>query len=103
MNYIELVRVYLELEKTTKKLEKTDIIANFLKHVSGSEIKDVIYLLEGRVFPEYDERKIGMSSRLILKVISSSSGDSINDVEKLWKETGRVPKNNEILDEILNK
>ena len=100
MNYIELVRVYLELEKTTKKLEKTDIIANFLKHVSGSEIKDVIYLLEGRVFPEYDERKIGMSSRLILKVISSSSGDSINDVEKLWKETGDLGK---VAEQLMNK
>ncbi|MEK6862795.1 MAG: ATP-dependent DNA ligase [Nanoarchaeota archaeon] len=92
MKYSELIKVYLELEKTTKKLEKADIIANFLKHVSKDEIKYVIHLLEGRIFPEYDERKIGMSSRLIIKVISASTGNSMYDVERLWKETGALGK-----------
>ena len=92
MKYSELIKVYLELEKTTKKLEKADIIANFLKHVSKDEIRYVVYLLEGRIFPEYDERKIGMSSRLIIKVISASTGNSMYDVERLWKETGALGK-----------
>ena len=69
MIYNELVKVYLNLERTTKKLEKTDILTEFLKNVNKNEIKDIIHLLQGKVFPEYDERKIGMSSRLILKVI----------------------------------
>ncbi|MEK6907279.1 MAG: ATP-dependent DNA ligase [Nanoarchaeota archaeon] len=97
MNYSELVKVYLELEKTTKRLEKTEIIANFLKHISKDEIKDVIHLLKGKIFADYDERKIGMSSRLVLKVISSSTGNSVNEVEKLWKETGDLGKVAEIL------
>jgi DNA ligase-1 len=97
MNYSELVRIYLELEKTTKKLEKTDIIANFLKYLNKEEIRDVIYLLEGRIFPEYDERKIGMSSRLVLKVIASSSGNNVNDVEKLWKSLGDLGRVSEQL------
>ena len=88
MNYSELVKVYLELEKTTKRLEKTDIISNFLKHVNKDEIQYVIHLLQGKVFADYDPRKIGMSSRLVLKVISSSTGNPQNDVEKLWKELG---------------
>ncbi len=41
MQYSKLVQVYKDLEKTTKKLEKTDIIAEFLKHVNKDEIKDV--------------------------------------------------------------
>ncbi|MEK6935077.1 MAG: ATP-dependent DNA ligase, partial [Nanoarchaeota archaeon] len=56
---------------------------------SGKEDLDrVIYLLEGRVFPQYDERKIGMSSRLILKVISKVTGVDANEVEKEWKKKG---------------
>jgi len=92
MLYSKLVQVYKELEKTTKKLEKTEIIANFLKHVNKEEIKNVIHLLEGRIFPGHDERKVGMSSRLILKVIANSTGNSHENVEKLWKEIGDLGK-----------
>jgi len=97
MRYLELVNIYLELEKTTKKLEKADILVNFLKNLNKNEIRNIIYLLEGRVFPEYDERKIGMSSRLILKVISNSIGISINEVENKWKELGDLGKTAELL------
>ncbi len=92
MRYKELVEVYLELEKTTKKLEKSRIISEFIKKVKKEEIKDVIHLLEGRIFPEYDERKIGMSSRLILKVISTSTGNNQEHVENIWKKTGDLGK-----------
>ena len=92
MQYSKLVRVYLELEKTTKKLEKADIIADFLKNAQKDDVRDVIHLLQGKIFAEYDERKIGMSSRLILKAISSSTGNPQDKVEKLWKEIGDLGK-----------
>ena len=92
MQYFSLVNVYNELEKTTKKLEKTEIIANFLKDVSKDEIRDIIHLLRGKVFPDYNSRKIGMSSRLKLKVISSSTGVNQERVERLWKDIGDLGK-----------
>ena len=92
MQYSKLVRVYLELEKTTKKLEKADIIADFLKNAQKDDIRDIIHLLQGKIFAEYDERKIGMSSRLILKAISSSTGNPQDKVERLWKEIGDLGK-----------
>ena len=88
MDYSELVNLYEALEKTSKRLEKTEILSNFLKKVDKNDFEFVMYLLQGRVFPSWDERKIGMSSRLVLKVISSSTGNPQNDVEKLWKELG---------------
>ncbi len=48
MNYSKLVEVYIALEKTTKRLEKTYIISKFLKKVPKSDIGEVIYLLQGR-------------------------------------------------------
>ena len=92
MKYDKLVKVYNELERTSKKLEKTEIIANFLKQIDKDEIKDIIHLLQGKVFADYDERKIGMSSRLILKVISNSTGIQQDKVERVWKEAGDLGK-----------
>lgn len=97
MDYSNLVDLYLSLEKTTKRLEKTSIISNFLKKCDDTTLVIAIHLLQGMVFPLYDERKIGMSSRLILKVISQSVGVSTNEVEKLWREKGDLGVASEML------
>jgi len=47
MYYEELANIYSELGKTTKRLEKVDIISEFLKKVSKDELSKVIYLLQG--------------------------------------------------------
>ena len=88
MDYIKLVEVYEKLEKTSKKLEKTAIISEFLKNVKSDETEIVINLLQGTVFPLYDQREIGVSSRLIIKIIASSSGEDSEKVEKLWAKKG---------------
>ncbi len=88
MHYQQLVDLYLSLEKTTKRLEKTKLIADFLKEVPKETIKDVVYLVQGKVFPPWDERKIGFSSRSMLKVISVASGTSVDKVEHLWSKKG---------------
>ncbi len=88
MEYKALVAVYLNLEKTTKRLEKTAIIAEFLKKVAAGDLPMIIQLVEGRVFPENEDQKIGFSSRLILKAIASSSGVDEEKVENVWSKVG---------------
>ncbi|MBI2671683.1 ATP-dependent DNA ligase [Candidatus Woesearchaeota archaeon] len=88
MYYSDLVKYYEELEKTTKRLEKVEILSRLLNHTSADKLDSIIYLIRGKVFPDWDERKIGYSSRLILKAISSVTGINQNDVEKLWKKKG---------------
>ena len=88
MDYSKLVEVYERLEKTTKRLEKTYIISELLKKTPESELNHIIYLIQGNVFPKWDERKVGMSSRLILKAISESTGVSTGRIEKEWAKKG---------------
>lgn len=88
MDYSELVKAYSELESTTKRLEKTYIISELLINTSKKDLDQIVYLLQGRVFPRWDERKIGMSSRLVLKSISLSTGVSSEKIEKEWAKTG---------------
>ena len=88
MDYSKLVEVYERLEKTTKRLEKTYIISELLKKTPESELNHIIYLIQGNVFPRWDERKVGMSSRLILKAISEATGVSTERIEKEWAKKG---------------
>jgi len=88
MHYSKLVEVYEKLEATTKRLDHTHTISEFLKDVSTEDLGTTILLLEGRIFPRWDEREIGMASKMMLKAITVASGDTKNRVNSEWKNTG---------------
>lgn len=88
MQYKTLAELYVQLEKTSKRLEKTFLLSTFLKQCSAEDLKEVVYLVQGRVFAQADERKLGMSSQLLLKVIAHATGESKETVEDMWKKEG---------------
>ncbi len=97
MKYSELVEVYRKLEATSKRLEKTHHLSEFLKKTGASDIEEVMLLLAGRVFPAWDERKIGVASRMMIKALAKATGDSPDAVEKSWKKTGDLGDTAELL------
>ncbi|MEM4242744.1 MAG: ATP-dependent DNA ligase [Candidatus Woesearchaeota archaeon] len=88
MKYSGLVGVYGQLEKTTKRLEKTAILAKFISSIPENELDHVMLLLQGRVFPQWDSREIGMSTQLLLKAIALATGIALDKVESHWAKTG---------------
>jgi len=87
MHYSKLVEVYEKVEPA-KRLEQTYIISEFLKGVSLEDLEDTILLIEGRIFPRWDEREIGIASKLMVKAISLASGESKEKIISEWKKTG---------------
>ncbi|MEM3405506.1 MAG: ATP-dependent DNA ligase [Candidatus Pacearchaeota archaeon] len=87
MLYSKLCDIYEKLEKTSKRLEKTEILSDFIKKLNIEE-KEIIYLLQGRVFPDYDSREIGISTQLVIKSLEKSSGTKNEEIVKLWKKLG---------------
>jgi DNA ligase-1 len=98
MDYSKLVEVYEELSGTTKKLEKIDILSKFLPELKSHE--EWIYLLRGRVFPDYDEREFGISTQLTIKAISKASGVSSEEILEKFKKVGDV---GEIAEDLVGK
>jgi len=96
MEYKKLIELYEELSSTTKRLEKIDILSKFLKQLNESD-RDVMYLLLGDIYPEYDERKIGISNQLAIKAISKATGIDEKNVLNKWKEIGDLGKVAEVL------
>jgi len=91
MRYQELAKFYEEASSTTKRLEKIQILSKFLKHLEEKD-RDILYLLLGEIYPDYDERRIGISSQLAIKAISKATGTSEKDVVASWKKLGDLGK-----------
>jgi DNA ligase 1 len=88
MKYAELVTLYEELDSTSKRLEKTNFISIFLKKVPDELLDEFLLLVQGKIFPDYMDKKIGISSRLAIKAISKTTGNSENEIEGEWKKLG---------------
>src|SRR3989344_4030736 len=88
MNYSEIVEVYERLAKTNKRLEKTAIIADFLKILKNKGKSEWIYLLKGKVVADYDAREIGMSEQLVIKAIAKSFGINSEEIVKKFRKIG---------------
>jgi len=88
MDYIQLSELYEKLEGTSKRLEKTKILSEFLKDCPKKDIDKVMLLVQGLVFSKSDDRKIGVASKLIVKALNVATGITAVDVEKSWKKTG---------------
>ena len=100
MQYSEFVEVYEELSNTTKRLEKISILAEFLKKLKKKGKSEWIYLLLGRVLPDYDSGEIGISTQLTIQAISKASGVGKEDVVKKFRKIGDL---GEVAEELVGK
>jgi len=88
MRYSILADIYEELESTTKKLKKTDIIAGLLKKTSADELFRVVMLLSGTVYPPWEGEELGVAYQIMIKAISKATGISLEHVNEKYKKSG---------------
>lgn len=90
MKYQELVDVYSALEATTKRLEKTDIIAEYLKKLDEDTIGKVALLLRGGVFPAWSSEEIGIGAKLVERAVAEAVGTTQAKVEDAVRDEGDI-------------
>ena len=90
MHYSDFVDVYEGLFATTKRLEKEAIIAEFLKKLAREGEPEWIYLLRGKVTPDYDDRILGISEKLAMKSIGKTFGIKDEEIVKRYRKIGDI-------------
>jgi DNA ligase 1 len=100
MEYKKLTAIYHQLERTTKRLEKAEIIAECIKKNPEDSLAAIIHLLQGRVFPQWDKRKIGFSAKLMMKALAKAAGRTSKEIEHLWSKQGDLGS---VAEDILTK
>ncbi len=88
MRYSELADLYRRLEKTTLKTLKTKFVADFLKKTPDELLEIIPYLILGKVFPDWDERELGVGEKLLIKAVAMATGVPEREIENSIKDTG---------------
>lgn len=88
MLYSEIADVFGRLEATGSRLEMTSILAEFFGRLEPSELRNVIYLSQGRLHPDFYPIELGMADRLVLKAVAKAAGYPEEEAERIWQKEG---------------
>jgi len=70
MLYSRMVETYQKIEATTKRLEITKLLVDLLKETPSGIIDKVVYLTQGKLYPDYLGIEIGIAEKLAIKALT---------------------------------
>ena len=74
MDYAIIADSYEKIEATTKRLEMTDLLVELLKKTPKEVIARVVYLTQGKLYPDFMGVEMGVAEKLAIKALSRASG-----------------------------
>jgi len=90
MKFLELANTFEKIDATTKRLEMTSLLVDLIKKTPKDEIGKVVYLLQGKLYPDYEGIELGLAEKLLIKSGAEMSGRTEQAVEADYKKTGDV-------------
>ncbi len=86
--YSELVKAYEKISSTTSRLEITDILVDLLRQATIEDVDKVIYLTQGKIYPDYKGVELGVAEKFMARSIALASGVSADEIISLLKKRG---------------
>ena len=90
MNYAEIADAYERIEATTKRLEMTDLLVSLLKATPKNLLAKVVYLTQGKLYPDFEGVEIGVAEKLAIRALSLASGRKETEIEEDLKNSGDI-------------
>jgi DNA ligase-1 len=88
MEYAALVAVYERLDGTDSTHEKRDVLAEAFADAGEDRLPLIVTLVQGALFPAWQEVDLGVSSGLTKRAIAKATGIEEEVIDDRWRETG---------------
>src|SRR3989454_9676768 len=70
MLYSRMVETYQKIEATTKRLEISKLLVDLLRETPPEIVDKVVYLTQGKLYPDYLGIEIGIAEKLAIKALA---------------------------------
>jgi DNA ligase-1 len=88
LKYALMAEAYEKIEATTKRLEMTDHLVELLRITPETVIDKVVYLTQGKLYPDHVGIEIGVAEKLAVRAITRATGRSEKEIAEELKKTG---------------
>jgi len=90
MDYAVIADSYEKIEATTKRLEMTEYLVDLLKKTPKEAIACVVYLTQGKLYPDFVGIEMGVAEKLAIKALTRASGQSENVILSELQKSGDI-------------
>ena len=80
MTFEKFSQALEQLEQTASRLEMTRLLAKLYQQLDDEEIEAAVYLMQGRLVPQYESLEFNLSSKMIQRSLARLL---VNHQEKL--------------------
>ncbi|MDA0755881.1 MAG: ATP-dependent DNA ligase [Crenarchaeota archaeon] len=88
MKFSIISDAFQRMEATSKRLEKTDILVKLIQEIPKDIISKAIYLIQGKLRPNFEGIELGIAEKLVMKAMSKSSGIPLKKIEDDYNKGG---------------
>ena len=88
MDFKSLIETFEQMEQTSSRIALTDYLVALLKKTPANIIDKVTYLIQGKLYPDYEGIEMGIAEKMVIRAIASSSGKDAWEIEQLYQKTG---------------
>ena len=88
MKFSILAESLNKMELTSKRLELTQYLVELFENTPQDVVSQIVYLLQGKLRPDFEGVELGVAEKLAIKAISKSSGITIKKIEGEYRKTG---------------
>ena len=88
MKFSIISDAFQKMETTKKRLELTDILVKLIKEIPVNVISKTVYLIQGKLRPNFEGVELGIAEKLVMKAMSKSSGIPLKKIEDDYNKGG---------------
>lgn len=88
MQFSLISDTFEKMESTTKRLELTQYLVDLFKATPKDSISKIVYLIQGKLRPDFEGVELGLAEKLAIHAISKSSGIPIRKINETYSEDG---------------
>jgi DNA ligase-1 len=83
-----LAEAFSKMEATRKRLELTQYLVELFEKTPHEVISKIVYLLQGKLRPDFEGIELGVAEKLAIRAISKSSGIPTKKIESEYRKGG---------------
>jgi DNA ligase-1 len=76
------------MEKTSKRLELTDLLGELFKKTPNEIVANVVYLIQGKLRPDFEGIEIGVAEKLVIRAVYRSTAIETKRIEDAYRIDG---------------
>jgi len=88
MKFSILAESLNKMESTTKRLELTQHLVELFEKTPREVVSIIVYLLQGKLRPDFEGVELGVAEKLAIRAISKSSGLTVKKIEEEYQKSG---------------